>query len=310
MSLGYLSFRHIYLKTLPKKFGKLDRKRISKLTLPDDVEEEEHKEGPIPFLIHRKKDSVPFGILFDIHGGGWCYGDKELNRPFNMSMASRNLLVISMDYRLIGKAEVKEQVQDVIDCMVDVYQRKEELHLDFTLPVFLTGDSAGGMLASIVTAVSENEEYQTIYSRKLPFRFTSLVLNHPAGYTSRFDELFALPKPFRKKINGYFSTLMYGKEYTKNPVYLSSADFSSIAKKVKFPKTMIITSIGDTWLRKMSDRQYHDMIENHDDVTLITYEDEPNCHVFNVMYINSEAGKKANDDIKGFLQKSVDLPSR
>lgn len=301
MSLGYEIFRICFVKGFSKSAYKADSKRLSTLILPKEIDEYKKEEGTIRFLIHRKKNlSSYLGILFDIHGGGWVYGDKELNRPFNMTMAEKGFLVISMDYRLVDKVHVQDQVKDIVDIMNYVYQNKEELNIDFNLPVFLTGDSAGAMLSGIVYVLSVDKELKSLFQLEVPFSFKKIVLNHPACYTSSFSEIFHIPI-FKKRIDSLFSRLLYGKGYKTDKICIYTQDLSSLAKRVSFPSTLIVTSIGDKEFYPFALKAYKDLKEENVDVKIYVNEKEPNSHVFNVAFINDESAIETNEMISNFL---------
>ena len=43
----------------------------------------------------------PLPTVVDIHGGGWMYGDRELNRNYCMALAAQGYAVMGMSYRLL-----------------------------------------------------------------------------------------------------------------------------------------------------------------------------------------------------------------
>ena len=55
----------------------------------------------------------PLPVVVDIHGGGWMYGDRELNRAYCMYLASQGWAVMGMSYRLLPEVDLRGQVQDV-----------------------------------------------------------------------------------------------------------------------------------------------------------------------------------------------------
>ena len=55
----------------------------------------------------------PLPTVVDIHGGGWMYGDRELNRNYCMALAAQGYAVMGMSYRLLPQVDLRGQVQDV-----------------------------------------------------------------------------------------------------------------------------------------------------------------------------------------------------
>ncbi len=97
-------------------------------------------------------------VYIDIHGGGFMYGYKELNRNFCTHLAQRGFAVFSVNYRLIPSTDFMGQLSDVLTALTWIKN-----HLD-AYPVspdriFLTGDSAGGTLALYTLAVESDDQF-------------------------------------------------------------------------------------------------------------------------------------------------------
>ena len=87
-------------------------------------------------------------VYIDIHGGGFTYGYKELNRNFNVHLAETGFAVFSLNYRPAPQTDLRGQLADVQAAL-----RWIKAHLtDYPVnpnAVFLTGDSAGGALTML-----------------------------------------------------------------------------------------------------------------------------------------------------------------
>ena len=96
-------------------------------------------------------------VYIDIHGGGFTYGYKELNRNFNVHLAETGFAVFSLNYRPAPQTDLKGQLADVQAAL-----RWIKAHLtDYPVnpnAVFLTGDSAGGALTMLTLAIENNAE--------------------------------------------------------------------------------------------------------------------------------------------------------
>jgi len=87
------------------------------------------------------------GIVLDIHGGGWVVGNARMNDAFNAGFASRcGLAVVSVDYRLVPRASVHEQMEECLAAARWLLQ--DGLADDAGLPVIVVGESAGAHLAA------------------------------------------------------------------------------------------------------------------------------------------------------------------
>ena len=99
-----------------------------------DVYYPENTEGKIP-------------VIIDIHGGGWMYGDKELNKIYCLNLAKRGFVVFNISYRLAPGVTVNEQLQDCAYALKWISENMKDYPCD-TDNIMLTGDSAGGQLSS------------------------------------------------------------------------------------------------------------------------------------------------------------------
>lgn len=94
-------------------------------------------------------------VYVDIHGGGFCYGHKELNRNFYTHLAARGFVVVSLNYRPAPQTNLRGQLADV---QAALRWLKDHLNDYPAAPdaVFVTGDSAGGALALLTLAIENN----------------------------------------------------------------------------------------------------------------------------------------------------------
>ena len=104
----------------------------------------------------------PLPVVIDIHGGGLMYGYKELNKYYNLAIASRGFTVISLSYRLAPEVLFPEQVRDILAAFRWIAAHGAEYPCQME-NLFLTGDSAGGLLAAYTALVNESVDLQRIY---------------------------------------------------------------------------------------------------------------------------------------------------
>lgn len=303
MSLGYRIFRNKLIKTFRVDAENNDKERFKSIPLPKDVECVLEESSNISILIYnpKNKNMADLPVIFDIHGGAWCYGSKELNKPFNMYLAELGFVVISLDYRLADDVTIKEQIQDLVDSLNYANDNKERLNLNFSNGVYLTGDSAGGMLAGVICALSLDPRLQATFERKLNFSFDGLALNHPAGYTDTVATYFNFKGILEKRGNKWFSRFLYGKHFKKSLAFQQTANFEKMINGLKFPKTLVIASTGDPQLGVMAKNEYEALKKNGIETELYINEEKPDFHVFNVLQPDADASKKANQRIRDFL---------
>ncbi|UKI14322.1 MAG: hypothetical protein L6V85_09755 [Clostridiales bacterium] len=46
-------------------------------------------------IVPRVRKTKKLPVIIDIHGGGWMYGDKDLNAPYCEALAKRGFVVVS-----------------------------------------------------------------------------------------------------------------------------------------------------------------------------------------------------------------------
>ncbi|MBW3088739.1 alpha/beta hydrolase [Bifidobacterium sp. 82T24] len=94
-------------------------------------------------------------VYVDIHGGGFVYGHKELNRNFCTHLASRGFAVFSVNYRPSPQTDFLGQLRDVAQALAWIRDHRAEYPIAQD-GVWLTGDSAGGCLAFFTAAVERS----------------------------------------------------------------------------------------------------------------------------------------------------------
>jgi len=176
-------------------------------------------------------------VIFDVHGGGWVYGDKELNEYFCMNLAMLGFAVTDMSYRLMPETDLKGQIGDVFACLRWVYENGGKHHCDISR-FYLTGDSAGGHLASLAAAINADDALCELYGvRRVPVKIRAIALNHSLG--SLHDRIV----PYNGVTNE-FNRMWFGNKPTQNPIYGKSG-LMEVARKEAYPPVLVVTSPAD-----------------------------------------------------------------
>ncbi|MGN0464296.1 MAG: alpha/beta hydrolase, partial [Acutalibacteraceae bacterium] len=181
--------REVFLK-LADKFWKMCEKSDNKLhasqTEPEGIERicdiDYAGDGDRYHLLdvyYPEGTSEKLPVIIDIHGGGWMYGDKDLNKMYCLNLAKRGFVVFNISYRLVPTVTVNEQLQDVAlalrwisENMKDYPCVKDE--------IMLTGDSAGGQLASFSAILMTSSELREIFrAADCGLKLTALALTSP-----------------------------------------------------------------------------------------------------------------------------------
>jgi acetyl esterase/lipase len=111
-----------------------------------------------PAYVH---GAVP--AILVIHGGTWQDGDRHEFGPFNAYLASRDYVVMSMDYRLAPKYPFPAARDDVLTALAFMKVYASELGIDPTR-IALMGRSAGGQLALLAAYTAQEPSIRGVIS--------------------------------------------------------------------------------------------------------------------------------------------------
>lgn len=232
--------------------------------------------------------------IIDIHGGGWYYGDKDLNKYYCFDIAARGgYAVVAPSYRLTPEADYVEQIRDVFAVFNWVEANAEKYGFDLD-DLYITGDSAGGHLSGIATNVLMNEELQTLFGVSSTLRFKAI------GYTCTMFNVTQLCKKYPAGI--YFKKVI-GKGYKKSP-YFPYADVTYSLPDPMIP-CFFITCYGD-FLKKQNLDHFEIYKQKGVDCELF-YADKAEGdykleHVFNISYPERPESIAANQAMLDFFK--------
>ncbi|MCR1995432.1 alpha/beta hydrolase [Bifidobacterium animalis] len=96
-------------------------------------------------------------VYIDIHGGGFTYGYKELNRNFNTHLADLGFGVFSLNYRPAPQTDLVGQLHDIQAALRWI---DEHITLFPVSPdnIFITGDSAGACLSLLTLLIEHSDD--------------------------------------------------------------------------------------------------------------------------------------------------------
>lgn len=238
------------------------------------------------------EDKLP--VIIDIHGGGWMYGNKELNRIYCLNLAKRGFVVFNMSYRLVPEVMIPGQLQDIFKALKCIEKLMPEYPCDGK-NIMITGDSAGGMLSVYTTAILSDEKLNNIFgTEKSDIKPTALLLTSPVAYTKHQGG------------TSLYAAKMWGK-VKGTPVY-DYMNLDEVGANAVFPPTYLLTSSGDSIAQEQTKMAY-EFIKSKGNPTEIRdfpkYDGVDLPHVFSVLQSNSKAGIDAIDGAIDFYRKHM-----
>lgn len=296
------------LKANWKNTEKNDAKRIASQTEPEGFEKildipyvDDVERAHLLDIYYPVQTTKKLPVIIDIHGGGWMYGYKEINKNFCLKLAEKGFLVASINYRLAGDGICfDDQIRDIFAALTWLSENLKDYPADLD-NVFLAGDSAGGHFSCVTTAVNLNEDMQKDFG----VTYCGLDFKAVAAICPAID---LLSPNLIMNIN---VPVLLGENYRKSK-YRKYLDVAQIIS-ADFPPFYVNTASGD-FLRKQCYRlkdlldmnkieyKFHDFTEKEDDKSL--------QHVFNVVNPFSYYGDMANTEIADFFKARMNEKSR
>ena len=287
--------------TMRREWKINDAKRDAGLTTPDDIQRfDDIQYGPDPVEnkldVYRPKNAqgkIP--VIVSVHGGGWVYGDKELYQFYGMNLAQRGFAVVNFTYRLAPEVKFPAPLEDTNNVISWMYENQEEYGLDMD-HVFMVGDSAGGHLCGLYSAICTNPEYAVNYTFKVPNGFVPQAVALNCGAYNPLSEVGVLGDEQDQELMGDF---LPEKGSEKERALVNVTDHVT----EKFPPVYLMTCVGD-FCRPQAPLLEAVLKKNGVYYEFKTYgtEENPLYHVFHLTMQEPE-GQKCNDEECDFFRR-------
>lgn len=280
---------------LYKVFGKFwdyvqigDDKLHSTQVLPDGIKEIADvpytDSGSIYHLfdIYYPEDAKgPLPVIIDIHGGGWMYATKDVNKIYCQYLAKRGFVVYNLSYRLVPEVMVPHQLQDISMALAKIKETFKDVPAD-PARVMLSGGSAGGQLAAFTAAISKSDKLSAYFDTvSHNIEFSCLALTSPVSFMNCEFPM------------GFYGRPMWGEKALKK----STRKYMNIDELIRevpsFPPTILVTSSGDILALKQTRRLFRVLLENSVEAKLLDFpkfEGKNLPHVFGTLEPYSKAG--------------------
>lgn len=241
--------------------------------------------------------SAPLPVIFVIHGGGWTYGNKELDKFMGMRIALDGFTVVNINYRLIQEARFPAQLQDVYAALNWLERRHDDYFADIS-NVFIVGDSAGGHLASLTLALEANTELAEKWQLRTDIkpRGGGLICG-----AFEFNFLLKLRNPVIKAYGKYF----LGKEFRKSE-WLPYLQFSAVYNGALPP---VFLSSSEKDFIKSQTRKMAKFLDEHKQPYKLRLWDSATknklTHVYQVIYPEYEESVITNKEMTDFFKTLI-----
>ncbi|MEX5719981.1 alpha/beta hydrolase [Geodermatophilus maliterrae] len=137
--------------------------------------------GPVPVRTYRPEHATgTLPLVVHFHGGGWTVGNLDSGDWLCSNVAATvGAVVVSVDYRLAPGHRWPAAAEDCYAALVDVVERAGELGAD-PGRVAVTGDSAGGNLAAVVSLMVRDRSGPRIAHQGLVYPSVDLTMSSPS----------------------------------------------------------------------------------------------------------------------------------
>ena len=237
-------------------------------------------------------------VIVDIHGGGWVYGDKELNKYFCLDIASRGFTVVNISYRLVPDTDVFGQIRDIFSALHWLEKNGKDFPCDMN-NVFLVGDSAGGHLTALTAAVNLSKEYRAVYGVEkvsFPIRAIGCICA-----VTNMDMFIKAPVPLLRQ----YGKMMFGQNLSDRKLYYTS--FKNLVTVKDLPPVYMVSSKQDIY--NFQSKHLDRVLTANNKEHMFRYwgkiKERALPHVFNVTNPEFEQSKETNDEMTEFFRSYI-----
>lgn len=285
-----------------KLVGKSDAKRLAAQKEPEGVKKSERAYLDDGNEYHKlnvyRAEEGKKPVIVDIHGGGWVYGDKDLNRNYDRTLSLHGFTVVAPSYRLTEETNYVGQLQDVFAAFKWIVENADKEDFDLN-NLFLTGDSAGAHLASLaINCLLNSSAAEKFGVKPVDITFKAVTYTCGAFLLGDMTNIFGAGLYFREII---------GKGYRRSPFCKLANTKETLPDK--YIPVRFISADGD-FLAKTVMKTYEEFKSRgfEPDLTYFKKEEQKNklAHVYNIVQPYWEESVEANDKTADFFKKYVD----
>ncbi|KAB8287712.1 alpha/beta hydrolase [Bifidobacterium avesanii] len=287
------------------------KRRESRLAVPQDVT----AEAPVPYLpdgddshrleLMRPSEAAsrrsPLPLIVDVHGGGWIHGHLDVNRFYCSRLAERGFAVANVDYRNQPDTDLAGQVRDLFAALRWLASHAADERLDLG-NVFLTGDSAGAHLASLIHCVNRSARLQAAFGvDPVPgIRVRALgLVNGVVEGTYRVEP----PSPLLEMADRALLKVMCGGD--PHAPWRPYRSFERFMDGVDVPPVFVMTGLADPFYDQSVRLMRYLRSRGVEVEDMIWPKDRRLGHVFNVTEVDWEESRRTNAAMCDFFMRHL-----
>jgi acetyl esterase len=197
----------------------------------------ETEAGRVRVLAYNLETSERLPLFVDIHGGGFCLGNAEMDDPFMPEVAEKaGVKIINVDYSLAPRNPFPRPLEECYAAVRYAKDHPDEFGIDASR-IAVGGHSAGGNLSAAICLL--DHERKELAPK-------ALVLDYPVLDLS--TDPYLKPRPqgaLSPRLSRLFDrSYSLDREAAKNP--LISPVFAAPEELKSFPPTLMISASQDS----------------------------------------------------------------
>lgn len=248
--------------------------------------------GEIPVRIYTPAGTGPFPAIVYFHGGGWVIGNPDTVDSTCAALTNRaGAVVVSVDYRLAPEHRFPAAVEDCFAATQWVAENAGEINVDADR-IAVAGDSAGGNLAAVVSAMARDAGSPKLVYQVLFYPVTNYDFE-TESYRENGDDYFLTTAMMKWFWDHYIGPDGDGNDWRASPLQLENL--------ADLPPAFISTAEFDP-LRDEGEAYGERLRAAGNEVTVKRYDGQ--IHGFITLLGAMNAGFNAIDDAAAELRKA------
>ena len=236
-------------------------------------------------------------VVIDIHGGGWYGGRKENNKAYCMELAKKGFAVFCPEYTLVPEGDLRRQIRNICSFVNWFEKHYSDYNCDLE-NVFISGDSAGGQLASLLLTCTYNKRVADYFEVFISIKARAACFIGGVLYCGDMA---------RKPLMSLYYKPILGRKYSSSRIcdYVNFVD--NIAKEC--PPLLLVTSEQD-FMKSHSKKADKELKRKGYSCELLNWSRSKDrkhklTHVFNILFPTYEESKVTNSSIASFFTSHI-----